>query len=182
MKKKTKNKSSLFLLIPIIFIVYFVLLNVLSFFIDDKNTSHSKTQTWKSYYSLYDWNLPTTTKGDYDQDGKEDYIGWESCAYISSVNPSLIPTERQCRVNGSFIDLDPKQTYIGQQIGGGRFTFIVKTQNNKWRHYSYGGLLQVGITEMNEDGLFKLVSPTVLDYIDNLGYFFSHALLMYLPI
>jgi hypothetical protein len=182
MKKKTKNKSSLFLLIPIIVIAYFVLLNVLSFFIDDKNISHSKTQTWKSYYALYDWNLPTTTKGDYDQDGKEDYIGWESCAYISSVNPSLIPMKSQCNVNGGFIGFDPKQTYTGQQIGGGRLTFIVKTQDNKWRHYSYNGLFQVDITEMNEDGIFKSVNPVVLDYMDNLGYFLSHALLMYLPL
>jgi len=180
MKKKSPLKKIL-LYIFFVFIFLFIL-SLISFFIDDKRISHSKTQTWKSFYALNDWNISLPTIGDYDLDGNQDFINWDSCAYITSVDPLMIPNQEQCKISGSLIKKDVEKSYTGQRIGGGRFTFLVKTQNDKWRFYSYNGFFQVGVTEINKEGIFIATSPSALDYIDNLTYMASHIFQMYSPI
>lgn len=174
-----EHKLLLLLLIPMILVVA----NIMSFFLDDYEHDFSLTQRYRTYYALYNWNLPVHAYDDFDGDGKKDEIAFNGCAHLSSFSQSLKEKGGYCNTSEAtnyIVDPDINKETPGQNLPFGDPSFLVKTKSGRWRHYAYD-LFNFTVHELGEDRIFHKVSPTVLDIIDYISYMPSHFLLITLP-
>jgi hypothetical protein len=168
----------------IVLVVSLLISSLYQLFFEDLSASHSVTQSWKSYYTADNWNLPTTIVFDFDSDGQTDSIDWNSCAFISSAQSANIPPEKQCQIYTQATGESMASNKIGQRIGSidrpssklARKTFLVQTSDNLWRFYDMNGF-QLRVYQLNTDNQFVQAEPTTADWIDVYTYQFSHLAL-----
>lgn len=182
-RKKIRPHLAIFILPALIaLIVSYILLSVYLFFFKDTNQSYSLTQTWNEYYNVEDWNLASHAITDIDGDGQKDMVTFTNCAFLSSVSKDQISPENRCvEPNMSIIVFQDKNDFTGQKLFP-RYPFIyqwlhksylVKTQNDKWRFYDMNGL-QLKVYALGNNKLFHEIQPSTADQIDMLAYQFGH--------
>ncbi len=185
MTKFLPSKVSLYVaLVGVVLVVGLLASSLYQVFFEDLSASHSVTQSWKSYYTADNWNLPATIVFDFNGDGQTDSIDWNSCAFISSAQSASIPPERQCQIYTQATGESMASNKIGQFIGSidrpssklARKTFLVQTSDNLWRFYDMNGF-DLRVYQLNTDNEFVQAEPTTADWIDVYSYQFSHLAL-----
>ena len=119
-EKRTSSKSvlnikrvSLAVLSVIALVAVYALLTiyVLPFFIEPRINS------FEDYHRLENWNLPGHAQGDFDQDGKTDWVTFTGCAFLSAAEIDQIPEEKRCTAPGMVEWVFPDQPEkVGQKI------------------------------------------------------------------
>lgn len=166
----------------VLFLVGYFLLSQYYTWVKPTSTSYSFTQQWWEYYSIEDWNMSSHAVADINQDGEKDLITlMDSCAYVSGVTAEQIPDDRECEQPGMTHIVFPNQPKLGQKLVTAHpykyywlmKSYLVKTQTNHWRYYELNGL-QVRVFQLDENGIFQEVSPTLSDRIDTFTYQVTH--------
>lgn len=149
MKLHMTRKKRIFLAVTIISGCFYALITMYFFWIKPTSTSYSRTQSWKEYYNIVDWNLPMYAVTDIDNDGKKDLVTHTNCAFISSVSPRDIPPKHRCTEPGMMqIVYGDNLVRIGQKLQPEeKFTYnwlkksyLVNTTDNLWKFYDVNGL------------------------------------------
>jgi len=153
------------------------------FGLKDTHASYSLLQSWNAYYSVEDWNLTKHAIIDMDGDGQKDMITSTNCAFLSSMSPEKIPSNKKCKEpRMSSIAFPDNSISVGQKLSPTipvvgnqwlRKSYLVKTNDEVWKFYDISGL-QLRTYELKNNNLFIEVMPTILDRIDTFTYQISH--------
>lgn len=129
--------------------------------------AHPRLARFDQFNRLENWDLTNHGRGDFDGDGKEDFISFTGCAFLSAAQESQIPPEKQCSADGmsSFVFKDTPEKFgqkyidVEQRDLDGMyhteifFSYMGKYNDQPWKIYVNRGGWK--IFEIGKDGILK---------------------------
>ncbi len=170
MKIILKNFIRFFL----VFVLFFLFLNIYFFVFEDLENKDGKNRQWKEFYSINDWNLSKHFINDIDSDGKEDLVTINGCVFLSTLVDKDINFGSKCLNEVTTSVFAELGNSVGQKMWqNSSRSFIVKTNDNEWKVYNINGL-KTEIFGFNKDYSIKKIDPTFRESIENIFYQISH--------
>lgn len=188
-KTDVKLKRVLLVMVSVIvfFVAYFILVvDILPYFVDPR------VNTFEGYHRLENWNLPGHAQGDFDQDGKTDWVTFTGCAFLSAADIDKVSEESRCTATGMMEWVFPDQPEIvGQKIANLESFDLgasSDTTPKNWIGHSYMGQDDEGewtavvnskqdgltLSRIGQDGLLYPVTDIPIEYrIDEALYSLS---------